>query len=113
MGPVVLSDLQKLFLAGSGIWLRPVSLNTSFNRQTCVHYLNSSSVSSCGVPELCRYLRAHIFHSGVHSDHSAIMSPPAMAPALGAAGKEYKRESGTARLLGSGTQSASIVYITG
>jgi hypothetical protein len=30
------------------------------------------------------------------------MSPPAMAPALGAAGKEYKRESGMARLLGSG-----------
>lgn len=32
-----------------------------------------------------------------------IMSPPAVAPAaLGSAGKEYKRESGTARLLGSG-----------
>ncbi|RVX66781.1 putative mitochondrial carrier [Exophiala mesophila] len=31
------------------------------------------------------------------------MSPPAMAPALGSAGKEYKRESGTARLLGSGS----------
>ncbi|KIV87989.1 mitochondrial GTP/GDP carrier protein 1 [Exophiala mesophila] len=31
------------------------------------------------------------------------MSPPAMAPALGTAGKEYKRESGTARLLGSGS----------
>jgi hypothetical protein len=30
------------------------------------------------------------------------MSPPAMAPAMGAAGKEYKRESGMARLLGSG-----------
>ncbi|KIW67969.1 hypothetical protein PV04_03947 [Phialophora macrospora] len=31
------------------------------------------------------------------------MSPPAMAPALGVSGKEYKRESGTARLLGSGS----------
>ncbi|KEF51285.1 uncharacterized protein A1O9_12635 [Exophiala aquamarina CBS 119918] len=31
------------------------------------------------------------------------MSPPALAPALGSAGKEFKRESGTARLLGSGS----------
>lgn len=31
------------------------------------------------------------------------MSPPAMAPALGAAGKEYKRESGIARVAGAGT----------
>jgi hypothetical protein len=32
------------------------------------------------------------------------MSPPAIAaPALGSAGKEFKRESGVARLLGSGT----------
>lgn len=31
------------------------------------------------------------------------MSPPAMAPVLGSGAKEYKRESGSARLLGSGT----------
>ena len=31
------------------------------------------------------------------------MSPPTMAPALGSAGKEFKRESGTARLLGAGS----------
>lgn len=30
------------------------------------------------------------------------MSPPAMVPVLGSAGKEFKRESGMARLLGSG-----------
>ena len=31
------------------------------------------------------------------------MSPPAMAPVLGSAAKEFKRESGLARLLGSGS----------
>lgn len=31
------------------------------------------------------------------------MSPPALAPALGSSGKEFKRESGTARLLGAGS----------
>lgn len=37
------------------------------------------------------------------------MSPPVMAP-VGAAGKEYKRESGTARLLGSGAHATFLDF---
>ncbi|KAJ9601977.1 high copy suppressor of abf2 [Cladophialophora chaetospira] len=39
------------------------------------------------------------------------MSPPAMAPVLGVAGKEFKRESGTARLLGSGSAGIAELMI--
>ncbi|OAL36571.1 hypothetical protein AYO20_04187 [Fonsecaea nubica] len=39
------------------------------------------------------------------------MSPPAMAPALGAGGKSYKTESGTARLLGSGSAGVAELLV--
>jgi hypothetical protein len=42
------------------------------------------------------------YWSPAHRCAHYAMSPPAMAPVLGSGAKEYKRESGTARLLGSG-----------
>ncbi|KIW79210.1 hypothetical protein Z517_05822 [Fonsecaea pedrosoi CBS 271.37] len=39
------------------------------------------------------------------------MSPPAMAPALAAGGKSYKTESGTARLLGSGSAGVAELLV--
>jgi hypothetical protein len=89
-------------------WSEEETLST---RNFCRGNLPPSLLSLFLDSALLQYLPGHRerrlsielqYWSPAHRCAHYAMSPPAMAPVLGSGTKEYKRESGTARLLGSG-----------